>query len=215
MVYLFIGEDVPSKDAQLAALRKQVLEKQTEQFNLDILYGRETAVKDLQERLIYLPAGNSRRLLVIKEAQELKEDAKDFLLQFVQKPHKHTLLVLDVSRPGKSQEFLSRLQKYAKTVRFKETRQPDAFALNRWIELKKPAEALRLLSVLLKNGERPEKILGGLRYAWERETGQAGEMKKKLRMLLNCDIDIKTGRLKPSFALEKLVIGLCFGKPLH
>lgn len=75
--------------------------------------------------------------------------------------------------------------------------------------MNKPDYALRILNELLRNGERPERILGGLRYAWEREFTPGVEAKRRLKLLLNCDINIKTGKLKPNFALEKLVISLC------
>lgn len=215
MVYLFIGDDSASKNSRLKALRHETLQKDTEPFNLDILYAPQLSRKDLQEKLIYLPVKSPHRLLVIKDAQNLKEEAQDFILEYVQRPSEQIVLVLDVSQPQKSQGFIRQLNRHAKVIRFKETRPPDTFTLSRSIELRKPDAALRLLNQLLKNGERPERILGGLRYAWEKDTAHPAEMKRKLHLLLLCDIDIKTGRLKPPFALEKLVIGLCgSGKPL-
>jgi len=50
--------------------------------------------------------------------------------------------------------------------------------------------------------------MGGLRYAWERGVHPA-EAKRRLRLLLECDIDIKAGRIKPEFALERLIVRLC------
>jgi DNA polymerase III delta subunit len=101
-------------------------------------------------------------------------------------------------------------------ILFKETVKPDTFVLSRSIESRRLDTALKLLDQLLKDGEKPERILGGLRYAWERGIANPVETKRRLKLLLGCDIDIKTGRLKPSFALEKLVVGLCAaGKPAH
>ncbi|MFA5144738.1 MAG: hypothetical protein WC723_01840 [Candidatus Omnitrophota bacterium] len=209
MVYLFLGEDCLSKDAQLKAIRKEFFKKETEQFNLDILYARELTLKDLQERLFYLPVNNPKRIIVIKEAQNLKEGVRDYIIKYIKEPYKQIILVLDITQPDKSKEFIGHLRRYVKACHFKETKQLDTFALSRQIALSKPDYALRVLDQLLKAGERPERILGGLRYAWERDTASALTMKRKLRLLLNCDIDIKTGKLKPVFALERLVINLC------
>jgi DNA polymerase III delta subunit len=66
-----------------------------------------------------------------------------------------------------------------------------------------------VLNQLLKKGERPERILGGLRYSWENSIATPLETRRRLKALLNCDIDIKTGRLKADFALERLVVSLC------
>lgn len=216
MVYLFIGEDSTLKDIQLKAIRKEFLKKDTEQFNLDILYARELTLKDLQEKLLYLPVKNPGRIVVIKDAQNLRDDAREFILKYVKEPHKQTILVLDINQRDKSEEFINHIYRYAKIYRFKETKLPDTFTLSRQIALKKPDYALRVLNQLLKHGERPERILGGLRYVWERDTASPLEMKRRLRLLLNCDIDIKTGKLRPAFALEKLVINLCgLGKSFH
>lgn len=216
MVYLFIGEDAALKDIQLKAIKKEFLNKEIEQFNLDVLYAKELTLKDLQERLFYLPVNNPKRLVVIKDAQNLKEDAREFMLKYAKEPHKQIILVLDISRRDKSEEFINHIYRYAKVYCFKETKQPDAFTLGRQIALKRADYALRLLHQLLKAGERPERILGGLRYSLERNSAAPLEMKRGLKFLLNCDIDIKTGRLKPVFALEKLVIKLCGpGKPFH
>ena len=214
MVYLFLGDDSASKNLKLQALRRESLQKSIEPFNFDILYAPQISRKDLQEKLTYLPIKSSRRVLVIKDIQNLKEETKSFLLEYVQRPNKQVVLVLDVTQSQKSQSFIRQLVRYVRVVRFRETRPPDTFTLSRSIELRKVDAALRLLNQLLKEGERPERILGGLRYAWEKDTAHPAEMKRRLRLLLQSDIDIKTGRLKPLFALEKLVLGLC-GSPAH
>lgn len=209
MLYLFIGQDSLSKDLQLKRIRKETLAKETEQFNLDILHAKELNLRQLQEKLIYLPVKSQKRIIIIKDAQSLKEDLKNFLIKFLKNINNETVLILDLERVIKGDEFVSHIYKHAKVFRFKEDKKPDAFSLGRSIDLKKPAYSLRILDQILKEGEKPERILGGLRYLWEKEIGSPQEVRRKLRLLLICDIDIKSGRLKPAFALEKLVIGLC------
>lgn len=215
MLYLFIGEDSLSKALKIKAIRQEALNKKIEQFNLDILYAKELALADLQEKLLYFALNSPQRLVIIKDAQELKEDIKGFILQYAKKLPKNIILILDINHVGKSDEFINGLYRSAKVFRFREVKQFDTFALGRWITLRRPAHALRVLNQLIKDGERPERILGGLRYICERDTAGSLEMRKKLKLLLHCDIDIKTGRLKPIFALEKLIISLCGPKFFH
>ena len=216
MVYLFIGEDSLSKEAQLIKLRQELLAKGTEQFNFEVLRAKEIVLKDLQEALLRLPVNNPQRILAIKDSEHLKEDIEEFLLNYVKTPFKQVVLVLDVSHLEKKDEFLNTISRFCKVARFQETRKLDTFALIRQIDLNKPDLALRVLNQLQKDGERPERILGGLRYAWEKGIAHPAEMKRRLKLLLNCDLEIKTGKLKPVFALEKLVIGLCgLSKPFH
>ncbi len=209
MVYLFIGDDSLSKDVQLKRMRQEFLARATEQFNLDTLYAKDSTLKSLQETLLRLPVNNPRRIVVIKDAQDLKQDTKDFLLKYVKTPHRQIILVLDINRIEKKDEFINLIYKFTKVVRFRETRPLDVFALSRQIQLGKADLALRILNQILREGERPERILGGLRYAWERDVTYPVDIKRKLKLLLNCDLEIKTGKLKPAFALEKLVVSLC------
>jgi DNA polymerase III delta subunit len=209
MLYLLIGQDSLSKDIQIKRLKQEFLAREFEQFNLDILYAKELTLEELQEKFLCLPVKSSKRIIVIKEAQSLKEESKEFILKFVAKPGKQLILVLDITLRNRRDEFINRIYKYAKVLYFKETVPPDTFTLSRQINLKKPDYALRILNQLLKNGEKPEMILGGLRYSGERDNLSSLEMRKRLRLLLNCDIEIKTGKLKALFALEKLIVNLC------
>ena len=86
----------------------------------------------------------------------------------------------------------------------------NAFNLGRNITQRRIKPALRLLRQLLLEGERPERILGALRYQINQENLNNRDKKKRISFLLHCDIDIKTGRLKPEFALERLFVRLCY-----
>lgn len=216
MVYLFTGEDNLAKGAQLQKLKQETLSLESSAFNFDTIYAKEITLKELQEKLSYLPLKSSKRMLVIKDAQLLKEELKEFLLEYAKKPYKQSVLVLDMGALDRKDGFVNRISRYSRVFRFKETIKADAFSLSRFIERRQPDYALRTLNQLLKEGEKPERILGGLRYAWERDSSHNLQTRMRLKALLDCDIQIKTGRLKPIFALERLIVGLCgAAKPSH
>jgi len=208
-VYLLIGADIQAKEEQLKKIKQEFLSSDLQDFNLDTLYAKEITLKQIQERFLNFPLESKKRIIVIKDASSLDEVSRDFLINYAKDPHKQLVLVLDFPHYNYKDELIKGISGKAKVLRFREAAHPDTFALSRQIELKKSAAALRLLNQLLENGEAPERILGSLRYAWERQNIQSQEAKKKLKMLLSCDIEIKTGRLKPAFALEKLIINLC------
>lgn len=221
-VYLFIGQDIIGQDglsrkhAILEKIKQTFLVKTIEDFSLDTLYSKELNLKELQEKFLYLALNSERRIIVIKEAQELKEDIKEFILAYIKKPQGRIILVLDIERWNPKDNFAKQLFNHARVFRFKEEARLDTFALSRCIDQKSPEQALKVLNQLLQEGEKPERILGGLRFVWEKSAVNPFEARERLKLLLNCDIDIKTGRLKPVFALEKLVVGLCaFGKPFR
>jgi DNA polymerase III delta subunit len=216
MVYLLIGEDSLSKDIKLNRLRQEFLTKNLEQFNLDILYARELNLIILQERLLCLPFKAKKRIILIREAQDLKEEIKEFMLKYVQAPSSWILLILDITSPNPRDAFINHISRHAKVFHFKETPPINTFSLSRQIELNRPDYALKVLNQLLKDGEKPERILGGLRYAFQNGAAGPLQARRRIRLLLNCDLDIKTGRIKPNFALEKLVVSLCSLKqPFH
>lgn len=208
-VYLFIGQDSFSKGIKLKRIKEEFLAKEIADFNLDILYARELNLRDLQERLLCLPLKAKKRIIVIKDAQEIKEDIKEFILKYVKNPPPKILLILDIDRQDPKDEFIRRITRYSEIYRFREHLPPDTFTLSRSIDLKRPDYALGVLNQLLQNGERPERILGGLRYTWERGALKPLQIRKRLKVLLDCDIEIKTGRLKAPFALERLLVRLC------
>lgn len=213
-LYLLTGQDTLSKDAIIQRLKEEFLNKDTRDFNSDVFYGRDLELSGLQERLLALPVGAKKRMVVVREAQNLKDDARKFLLKYIKKPHRQVILVLDSRDSSAADKFLREFSRYARVLRFKEAARIDTFSLSRCIDSRRTAQALGVLSQLLKNGEKPEFILGGLRYAWENTLHGPVEKKKKLAYLLRCDIEIKTGRLRPDFALERLVVSLCgFAKP--
>ncbi len=209
MVYLLIGQDVQAKETRLKKIKQEFLPKELQDFNSDTLYAKETTLKQIQERFLAIPLKSAKRIIVIKDAHSLDEESRDFLAAYCKNPHKQLILVLDFQHYDYKDEFIKGISGYAKIMRFQETVNPDAFALSRQIELRKADFALRLANQMLKAGEVPERILGGLRYAWERQDIQTPEARKKLNLLLTCDIEIKTGRLKPACALEKLIVSLC------
>lgn len=209
MVYLFCGQDSFAKDIKLKQIKEKFLKPDTEDFNLDILYARELNLISLQEKLLCLPLGARKRIIVIKDAQALKENIREFLLKYAKTPQPSIELILDLDRLNPKDVFIKQIGRYAQTLRFQESRPIDTFALSRYIDSRKADYALRALNQLLREGEKPERILGGLRYSWQNSFSEPFKLKKRLKLLLNCDIDIKTGRLRPDFALEKLVVGLC------
>jgi DNA polymerase III delta subunit len=213
-LYIFIGQDALLKDAKIRKLKEDFIPAHTQYFNLDILYAKDLTLKGLQEKLLSMPFQAKKRMVIIKEAQGLKNDIKGFIAGYARKPQAGTLLVLDMDRCLSNDEPMRQIARYSEVFRSKEEARPDTFALSRAIDSRKPGYALRLLNQLLKNGEKPERILGGLRYSWEHNCADITLAKKRLRALLGCDIEIKSGKLRPDFALEKLITGLCgFGKP--
>ena len=210
MNYLFIGEDEFSKDVKIEKIKQELNLAKLDLFNFEIIYSKNLDLKTLQEKLLILPIKSRKRLILIKNASELSADIKQYLLSWFRKPFSHISLILDVRRINPRDHFFNQISRRVRLINFRQSKEINAFTLARQISYGKIKLAMRLLRQLLLQGERPEKILGALRYQLKQERSDLVERKKKLNLLLNCDIDIKTGRLKPEFALERLLIRLCY-----
>jgi len=209
MVYLFIGQDSPAKDAAIKRLKEEFLPKKLEDFNLDVLYAQGLSLKDLQERLISIPVKSSKRIVLIRNAEDLHRPLDSFIIEWAGRQNKNIVLALDISKEAKKAQLVRSISSQAKVTRFKEEIPVNTFSLSRQIESRQTGVALKTLSRLIGEGERPERILGGLRYSLEARTMDSAGLRRRLKLLLNCDIEIKRGKLKPVFALEKLVVNLC------
>ena len=227
MNYLFVGEDEFSKDIKLQGIKQQLNLNRLEPFNFEVLYAKDLDLKTLRMRISTVPlspvGGDSpggkgissgakikQRLILIKDALSLKADIKQYLLGFLQKPFPHVSLILDIRRIDRRQQFFNQIARLVQLINFRQSREIDAFMLARQIMQKKINPAMLLLHQLLLQGERPEKILGAIRYQLQQEKLDIQASRKKITFLLACDRDIKMEKLKPEFSLERLIIRLCY-----
>ena len=208
-LYLLAGQDSPLKAARLRELQQRFLPPELLDFNFERVYAHDLTLESLQEKLLCLPVKAKKRLLLINNAERLKAQLKSWLLEYLREPARHVILIMDVEEYEVRDEFLQQLARMTGQP-LKRTLRPDTFLLSRQIDERQSAASLRTLRTLLDNGEAPERILGGLRYAFENRTGaDASRTATRMKLLLACDSDIKTGRIHPEYALEKLVVGLC------
>lgn len=209
MIYLFLGTDNREKDSRIKELLSSLLPAGTENFNCDTFWGNELRLHTVQERLKSLPVNSPVRVVIIRSAQKLSEQVKSYLLEYAAGPYKSSVLIVEAEPKHNRDAFLAGLESRAKVYRSKKIQKEDTFLLCRYIDYRRPADALKLLGHLLAGGEPPERIIGGMRYIWQKTRSvPAAQAADRMSRLLECDRQIKTGRLKPHRALEKLVIEL-------
>lgn len=218
MLYLFTGEDEPAKQEKINSLKSELLKKGFEDFNYEAFYAQELNLPLLKEVLSRLPAESSQRIMVIKDAFRLQNELKDYFTAQIEKLPKDLTIILEAAViPKEETAFFNKISKYGKVIPFKTKEKINAFGLVRAIERKDADSALNILVDLLRNGEKPERILGALRYGFVKsgssfiaqDSLKLKEKKEKVNLLLEADLNLKTGKVKPEFALETLVVKLC------
>ena len=91
-VYFLMGEEPYFVDAISDYISENVLSASEKTFNQAIMYGRDTSVYTVLDAAKRFPMGSSCQVVIVKEAQNLKEIDK--LLFYIEKPLKSTILVI-------------------------------------------------------------------------------------------------------------------------
>lgn len=211
MIYLFIGEDEISKKIKLDLIKKENLNAGFDSFNFQVVFAKELNLIELEEYFYKYPFKEKKTILVIKEVENLSQDSKQFLLNYINNPSDQILLILDIYQFDARDKFINNLvnDKHIKVFNFKRSFYPSVFSLGSLINQKKPQEALAILNELILQKTQAQKIIGGLRYQWEKESLGIKEKARRFNLLLETDVNIKTGRVKEAIALEILLVKLC------
>jgi DNA polymerase III delta subunit len=120
-------------------------------------------------------------------------------------------LIMDSDDLSFKSAFFRDLSASAKVIRFGQSgKKSDLWGVTRAIERRNPSEALRILNTLLRDGDSPLKIMGGLVWFWGsiRNRVSAEGFKKGLLVLQEADLNIKRSRLRPDHAVEMVVTKL-------
>lgn len=136
-VYLLGGEEPFHLDQLEEAIRQHAVAEQERDFNEEVLYGRDTNLQQIIGSAKQFPMMAPRRLVLVKEAQELREwqskEKLEVLAKYAESPVPSTVLVL-VHRNKMPDKRLSVVKKLASAgVVFHAQRIKD-YKLPEWIE---------------------------------------------------------------------------------
>ena len=138
-VYLLMGEEPFYIDRICVFFENHIIDEQDRDFNQTVLYGKDTTAADVIASAKQFPFGSPTRVVIVKEAKDLKDIDK--LLPYVQNPSPTTILVIcfktnnDITRKGKSVDKRTSFYKKACNVGvvFESEQLPD-YKMPRWIE---------------------------------------------------------------------------------
>jgi DNA polymerase-3 subunit delta len=105
-VYFFHGEDDYLKDARTRDLVEAAIDPATRDFNLEIRRGNELDTETLDSLLSTPPMLAERRVVVVRDVDKLKKDARTLLLRYLERPAPDTVLVLVAPASAKADKPL-------------------------------------------------------------------------------------------------------------
>lgn len=123
-VYILDGEESYYIDLLTEAFEKELLQPHERDFNLNVLYSRETTWAEVHNACRSYPVFAARRLVILKEADQLKQIDK--LAEYISAPADSTVLVIAYHK--KTCPLAKKLGKRGEHLNFmplKEYRIPD------------------------------------------------------------------------------------------
>jgi DNA polymerase III subunit delta len=93
-IYLLQGEEPYYIDLISKEIEEQALEEHERDFNQSVIYGKDVDVMSLITDLNGFPMMAERRLIIVREAQDIKDKEFDLLEKYITKPNLTTVFVL-------------------------------------------------------------------------------------------------------------------------
>jgi DNA polymerase-3 subunit delta len=106
-VYFFHGEDDYLKDARTRDVVEAAIDPATRDFNLELRRGNDLDAETLDSVLSTPPMLAERRVVVVRDVDKLKKDARTLLLRYLDRPAPDTVLVLVAPAGAKADKPLA------------------------------------------------------------------------------------------------------------
>jgi DNA polymerase-3 subunit delta len=106
-VYFFFGEDDFLKDARTRELVDAAVDPSTRDFNLELRRGPDLDTEALDGLLSTPPMLAERRVVVVRDVDKLKKDARALLTRYLERPAPDTVLLLVAPAGAKADKALA------------------------------------------------------------------------------------------------------------
>ena len=209
--YLLSGEDSLGKDQKIEDIKSKVLlTKEAKEFDCEILYSYKLNAEILKKSLIAVPAVASQRVVVIHNIQKLDQHNQDIILNCLESKYTHLVLILSNDIADAKNSFIKQLTPLVKVLRFSKGKKKNIFDLTNVMSKNNGTKALEVLHNLIDEGNHPLQLMGGLIWYWGKEKSKLSSesFERGLKRMQEADLNIKRSRLKPSEAMEVLVVQL-------
>jgi DNA polymerase III subunit delta len=117
-LYFISGRERFFVDRAVDILRARVLDPRTKDFNQDVFHGKDARASSIMSAARTLPMMAKRRLVLVREADEMKAEELSALVPYVQKPCAETCLVLVAEKADQRLKFFTAFKKTGQQLKF-------------------------------------------------------------------------------------------------
>src|SRR5262249_32506801 len=110
-LYFLYGKERYLLDRAVDLLRARVLDPRTKDFNYELFYGKEAGASRIAQAARTLPMMARRRLILVRDADEMKADELAGLISYVGDPAPETCLVFVGEKIDQRLKFFTAFKK--------------------------------------------------------------------------------------------------------
>jgi DNA polymerase III delta subunit len=215
MHYLLLGTDTSLKDTQLQKIKREFF-PDGDSFRMDCetLDGFKLSTEKLKIALLSLPALAERRLIIVRHAERLSKENLTLLEDFLKSDQVHAAVVLDAMTWDAKSETRKNILLAVRTIGREEAAGSNVFDMMDFLGRGDSVRAIRILKEVVDRDGEPERVLGGMLWAWSNKLKPrvpAVKYKKGLLILQEADRQLKRVRFpERGYALEIALIKLFY-----
>ena len=213
MHYLLLGTDTSLKDTQLQKIKRDIF-PDGDSFRMDCetVDGFKLSPEKFKIALMSLPALAERRLIIVRHAERLSKENLELLAEFLKAGHAHASVVLDAVTWEAKSEVRKNILHAVRTIGREDAAGANVFDMMDLVGRGDTSRALKILHEILERDEEPERVLGGILWAWSNKVKprvQAPKYEKGLLILQEADYQLKRVRFpERGYALEIALVKL-------
>lgn len=213
MHYLLLGTDTSLKDTQLQKIKRDIF-PDGDSFRMDCeaLDGFKLPEEKLKIALLSLPALAERRLVIVRHAERLSKENLELLEDFFKAGHNNASVVLDAATWDSKSEVRKNILLAVRTIGREDAAGDNVFDMMDLLGRGDSVRALRVLKEISDRDGEPEKVLGGMLWAWSNKIKPRvppAKYKKGLLILQEADHQLKRVRFpERGYALEIALVKL-------
>lgn len=117
-LYFFYGDETFLIEKTVADIKEKVIDPNLSDFNLNIFYGKESAPQDIINSAKTLPLMSDYRLVIVKEADQLKSSSLEKFSSYFASPLSSTCLIFCAEKMVFKSKLLTAFRKRGEAVRF-------------------------------------------------------------------------------------------------
>ncbi len=119
--YLFLGEEGFLKEEAIEKLRSRFLGKGAKDLNYSVFYAKDkkNTIKEMLDALNTAPILSERRLIVLKDADNLPLAEKESVISYLHNQKKTSLFIIESPTPAIKGKFLLEASKYTELVYYR------------------------------------------------------------------------------------------------